>query len=199
MKKPTPLRGKIFMLIILTGIVGTFIWYLIEDDVWLWVGMLALVAISMWLDKIDEKRRRGKKLRLAIDVHGVCDENPEFFSKMTQLFVENGHEVHVLTGRRISDGALDEINDLNIHYTHFMSIADYHTERGTKMWEDKDGNPWLDDKDWDRTKGDYCKDNNIDFCIDDTERYAEYFETPFAHIKIQKNEKVAKKSPPKSK
>lgn len=130
----------------------------------------------------------SKKLKIALDIHGVCDANPSFFQELTKLFVREGHEVHVLTGRRISDGAVDEIQELGIEYTHFMSIADYHNEVGTKMWEDENGNPWLDDEDWDRTKGDYCDRHNIDFCIDDTERYAKYFKTPFAHIKINKNE-----------
>lgn len=128
-------------------------------------------------------------MKVGFDIHGVCDANPEFFSLISKLLVDNGHEVHVLTGRRVSDGALDEVKELNISYTHFFSISDYHEEVGTKMWEDENGNPWLDDVTWDSTKGNYCKRNNIDFCIDDTERYGQYFETPFAFMKVKKDEK----------
>lgn len=124
-------------------------------------------------------------MKIALDIHGVCDANPKFFAELTKLFKEAEHEVHILTGRRISDGALKEVEELNLSYTHFFSIADYHREKGTKMWEDENGNPWLDDKTWDRSKADYCKRNKIDFCIDDTERYGEYFETPFGFIQIK--------------
>lgn len=128
-------------------------------------------------------------MKIGLDIHGVCDTSPEFFKVLTKLFVDAGHEVHILTGRRVSDGAIKEIEDLNISYTHFFSIADYHESSGTEMSNDNNGNPWMDDETWDRTKGDYCKRNNIDFCLDDTERYGKYFETPFAFIKIKKDEK----------
>ena len=125
-------------------------------------------------------------MKIAIDIHGVCDANPKFFSELSKLFVAAGNEVHILTGRKVSQGALKEIEELNISYSHFFSIADHHEELGTEMWEDEKGNPWLDNKVWDATKGEYCKKHNIDFCIDDTERYGEYFETPFAFMKIKK-------------
>ena len=128
-------------------------------------------------------------MKIGLDIHGVCDANPKFFAEMSKLFVEAGHEVHILTGRRVSDGALEEVKELNISYTHFFSIADYHDESGTKMWEDENGNPWLDDATWDSTKGDYCRERQIDFCFDDTERYGQYFDTPFAFIQISKDEK----------
>ena len=122
--------------------------------------------------------------KLAIDIHGVCNKAPEFFALISRLLIENNNEIHVLTGRRISDGAMDEIKELGISYTHFFSISDHHRESGTDM-DIIDGNPWMDDEIWDRSKGDYCKKHQIDFCIDDTERYGQYFETPFALIKIK--------------
>lgn len=131
----------------------------------------------------------SKVYKIGLDIHGVCDANPEFFAKLSKLFVEAGCEVHILTGRRESDGALKEIEELGLSHTHFFSISDYHQRVGTKMTNDKDGNPWMDDETWDRTKGDYCKEHKIDFCFDDTERYGQYFETPFAYIKIKKDEK----------
>ena len=36
---------------------------------------------------------------------------------------------------------------------------------------------------WDSIKGKYCKDNNIDLHIDDTEVYSKYFTTPFLLFK----------------
>jgi hypothetical protein len=124
-------------------------------------------------------------MKIGLDIHGVCDTNPEFFKEMSRLFVEAGHEVHILTGMRVSDGALDEIKELGISYTHFFSIADYHEQSGTAISNDSNGNPWMDNEAWDRTKGDYCEKHKIDFCIDDTERYGDHFTTPFAFIKIK--------------
>jgi hypothetical protein len=128
-------------------------------------------------------------MKIGLDIHGVCDANPEFFVELSKLFVNSGHEVHILTGRRVSDGALQEIKELGLSYTHFFSISDHHKNVGTVMRNDKNGNPWMEDETWDRTKGDYCKEQNIDFCMDDTERYGQYFVTPFAFIKIKKDEK----------
>ena len=125
-------------------------------------------------------------MKIGFDVHGVCDKAPEFFSLISKLLVESGNEVHILTGRRVSDGAIEEIEELGIAYTHFFSISDYHKEVGTKIWEDENGNPWLEGELWDRTKADYCEKNKIDFHIDDTERYGEYFKTPFALLNIKK-------------
>ena len=34
------------------------------------------------------------KMKIGLDVHGVLDEEPEFFALMGKYFVENGHEVH---------------------------------------------------------------------------------------------------------
>lgn len=128
----------------------------------------------------------NKVYKIGLDIHGVCDKMPEFFSLISRLLVESNHEVHVITGKRASDGALDEIKSLGIVYTHFFSIADFHANNGTVMWNDDKGTPWLDGEAWDRTKGDYCKENGIDFHIDDTLRYGDYFSTPFAFIQIQK-------------
>jgi hypothetical protein len=48
-----------------------------------------------------------KKLKIGLDIHGICDANPEFFSELSRLFVNAEHEVHIITGRRVSDGAIE--------------------------------------------------------------------------------------------
>jgi len=127
-------------------------------------------------------------MKIALDIHDVCDANPEFFAELTNLFIEGGHEIHILTGQSAKDGSLDEIKKLNLSYTHFFSCFDYHIEKGTVM-SGGINNIFMPDEIWNRTKGDYCRDNKIDFCIDDRESLLEYFETPFASIKIKKYEK----------
>jgi len=149
-------------------------------------GISILISI---IEMIPKFKAPKKKLKIGLDIHGICDAKPEFFSELSRLFVNAGHDVHIITGRRVSDGALDEIKDLGLSYTHFFSISDYHVEKGTKVWEDDDGNPWLEGELWDRTKGDYCAKHNIDFHIDDTARYGDYFKTTFMLSKIFKRAK----------
>lgn len=146
--------------------------------------MLFILVVLKIIEMLPKFSVPRNKLKIGLDVHGICDANPEFFSELSRLLVNNNHEVHILTGRRVRDGALEEIKELGISYTHFFSIADFHEETGTKVWEDDNGNPWLEGELWDKTKGEYCKNHKIDFHIDDTERYGEYFETPFMLSKI---------------
>lgn len=186
-KKEIPLRGKIFMWILRIAIIGLAIWYFAAGQ----LGVLIFFAFVVVANALLERRARNKmkknRMKIALDIHGVCDTNPKFFKELTRLFISNGHEVHILTGRRVKDGALDEIEELGLEYTHFFSITDYHHDKGTEVNDDENGDPWIDDIAWDRSKGDYCKRNNIDFCIDDTERYGQYFETPFAYMNIKKD------------
>ena len=126
-----------------------------------------------------------KKLKIGLDIHGVCDANPEFFSELSRLFVNAGHEVIIITGRMESHGAIDEIKKLGISYTKFYSIADYHVKIGTKIWYDEKGNPWIEPEFWDTTKAEICKKENIDFHIDDSSVYGKYFKTPYAQISIK--------------
>lgn len=127
----------------------------------------------------------SKILKLGLDIHGVIDRQPELFSYITHNLKKNNHEIHILTGSHITDDIINELNSYNVVWDKLFSISDYHKESGTKMWYDENGNPWIDNKDWDVTKGIYCKENNIDLCLDDTERYGKYFETKFLHINLR--------------
>lgn len=132
---------------------------------------------------------------LGLDLHGIINAHPEFFSSLTQSLVKDGWSVHVLTGSHIKEQEIEKLlKSYNISYTHLFSIADYHRDNKTEgMWYDKKGDPWVSDENWDRTKANYCKENNIMFCIDDTARYANYFETPFGYMSIQSSNKKPNK------
>ena len=128
-------------------------------------------------------------MKLGLDIHGVADEGKKFFSELTSLLVANGHEVHVITGPRVTQKLVNELKDFGIVYTHLFSITDFHLEKGTKIeWDDK-GNPHLDPYLWDRTKGDYCLQHQIDLHLDDSDSYAYFFKTPFARY-LSKNKRV---------
>ncbi len=124
-------------------------------------------------------------MKIGLDIHGVCDANPKFFAELSKLFVEAGHEVIIITGKMKSHGAVDEIKELGISYTKFFSIVDYHLENGTEISFDSNGNPWINDDIWNRTKAEICEKEKIDFHIDDSSIYGEYFNTPYAQISIK--------------
>lgn len=137
----------------------------------------------------------SNKKSLALDLHGIINTAPDFFGPLTQSLVKDGWEIHVLTGSHIKENNIEEeLKSYGIKYTHLFSIADYHRENQTTgMWYDKNGDPWVSDEDWDKTKAEYCKRNEISFCIDDTARYANYFETSFGYMSIQTSKKKPNK------
>jgi hypothetical protein len=133
-------------------------------------------------------------MKIGLDIHGVITKHPKFFSELTKLFKEAGHEVHILTGSSLNPDtkygriALDELKKYGIHYTHLYSIIDHQEKIGTEIVYEDDENPWIDDDLWNCAKGDYCKEHNIDIMFDDTRAYADYFDTPFVHFLSIKKE-----------
>lgn len=123
-------------------------------------------------------------MKIGIDIHGVCNKAPKFFSELSRLFVEAGHDIIVITGRMESHGAIEELNELGISYTKFFSIIDYHIKKGSNVTFDENGNPWICDELWNSTKSEICEIENIDFHIDDSSIYGQYFKTPYAQIII---------------
>lgn len=123
------------------------------------------------------------KIKISFDIHGVIDQLPKVFSFLSKIIVDNGAELHVITGSPI-DVAINELKEFDIKYTHLFSIPDYHLSIGTETngVHPKYGIPLIPDDVWDKTKGEYCKKNNICLHIDDTIQYNDYFETPFCKL-----------------
>lgn len=120
-----------------------------------------------------------KKLKIGLDVHGVIDMMPSFFSHYTKMMREQGHEIHVITGQMDSVNLRNDLEEMNIEYDHLFSISTDLIQEGELVRFDGNGNPWFDDELWDKAKGKYCSQNDIDYHYDDTERYGEHFITPF--------------------
>lgn len=117
-------------------------------------------------------------MKIGIDIHGVIDSDPMFFSKLTKSLRDAGNEVHILTG--VEDGfeVRESLKDLDITYTHFFSITTHHKTIGTNI-KYIDGNPrhpLIQSDRWDKTKADYCLKNGIDIMIDDSIMYEMYFD-----------------------
>lgn len=129
-----------------------------------------------------------KKFKIGCDLHGVIDSMPEFFAFLSNAVIQAGGEFHIITGGT-TEKDIKLLNDYNIKWTHFFSVSDYHMEIGTPTEgiHDKYGFPRVSDDDWDKTKGKYCKDNDIDMHIDDTIQYNEHFLTPFCRMWVNSN------------
>jgi UDP:flavonoid glycosyltransferase YjiC (YdhE family) len=125
--------------------------------------------------------KTSKKIKIGIDIHGVIDAHPEFFSTLTKLLVDNGHEVHIITGSKITE-EMEHLEKFGISYTHLFSITDHHANKGTAIKWDEKGEPHLDPYLWDKTKAEYCKEAGIDLHFDDSDTYNYFFKTPYARF-----------------
>jgi len=126
-------------------------------------------------------------LKFGFDIHGVLDDLPEVFVAMNGALYEAGHEIHILTGSRETQDIHQELAEIGIRYHKFFSITDYHESIGTKVWNDENGEPWLDNERWNRTKAEYCEREGIDLHFDDSSEYEPHFVTPFARIWTKNN------------
>lgn len=129
------------------------------------------------------------KLRIGLDIHGVIDAKPFFFSQFSHRLIENGHEVYIITGAKISEGLIRKLRNLGMVWTGLYSITNYNEDKGASIrYEDPD-NPWMDEKTWDSTKARICDELKIDIHIDDTARYGEWFKTlriPTIYVLVHK-------------
>lgn len=123
-------------------------------------------------------------MKLGLDIHGVIDIYPEFFSELVRTLLKGDHEIHVLTGATF-DKALKKLKIADVLFTHFFSITDYCTARGEQITFDTKGDPHMDKELWDGAKAEYCQRNEIDLHLDDSYTYSKYFKTPY--IQVQKN------------
>ena len=127
------------------------------------------------------------KFKLGLDVHGVIDSMPEFFSFLTDSFIKNGGEIHIITGGRWDSEFEKQLNNFGVKWTHKFSVYDYLKELdaeviGKVQFPDGTIQKKFKNEDWDLIKSQYCKENGIDLHIDDTLIYNNFFSTPFARL-----------------
>ena len=113
-------------------------------------------------------------MKIGIDIHGVADATPYLFRLLSMAQGLND-EIHIVTGGQLTPKYLKYVNALGINYDKIFSISDHLLESDTPVrWSDAE-NPWFDAELWNKAKADYCEKHDIDFMLDDTERYAKYF------------------------
>lgn len=136
-------------------------------------------------------------MKLGLDIHGVIDSNPESFAFMSQSVITNNGEVHIITGGSWTTDLEEQLKGYGIKWTSHFSVYDYLLESGidsigTIQFPDGTIQKKFDYHLWDTIKAGYCKSNNIDLHIDDTEVYSNYFTTPFLLYKSSEDfEKIS--------
>ena len=121
--------------------------------------------------------------KIGLDIHGVIDHDPEFFSWLSSRLRDKGWEVHVITGGKWEHNE-HLLAEWRMEYDTFFSITDKHVELGTPLKPDcPDGQVCIADNIWDREKGWYCSKNSISVMVDDTLHYSNYMPdfTKFFH------------------
>ena len=126
-----------------------------------------------------------KNIKIGLDIHGVIDKNPEFFTAFAKLIKQFCGEIHIITGTPISEAEnqLLSYNNGIKWWDHFFSIDDYLYKNKIYHGIDERGGRIYDEGEWDRAKAKYCSENNINLHIDDSGEYEKFFSTPYFCIK----------------
>ena len=125
-------------------------------------------------------------MKFGFDVHGVVDTHCDIYATITAALVAAGHEVHVITGAVMSHELEGILKESGVTYTNFFSIAQYHMDKGDNEVKWVDGEPWMDDEVWNRTKADYCHREGINVLIDDSPVYGQFFDKDTIYL-LQKD------------
>ena len=120
-------------------------------------------------------------MKFGFDIHGVVDKDPLIFSSITKQLILDGHEIHILTGHQITGELKKKLFKLNITWNKLFSIVDYHLSIGTEVDLSDAHNPRIEENLWNKTKGIYCLENNINLHVDDSLIYGNSFSTPYCH------------------
>ena len=63
------------------------------------------------------------KFKIGIDIHGVLDTLPEFFSFLAESVIKNNGEVHIITGGEWTEKLEKQLS--SIKYTHKFSVYEH--------------------------------------------------------------------------
>lgn len=123
---------------------------------------------------------KRKVLKIGLDIHGVANADAAFFSELTHVLVDGGHEVHILTGVERTPALERHLKiDLELSWTHLFSITSHCRDLGADI-ETIQGKPYVDEDLWNRAKAEYCRQHAIDLHLDDSAVYGRHFSTPYA-------------------
>lgn len=120
-----------------------------------------------------------KKFKIGLDLDGVIDIKPESFKFIADHLLHSGHEVHIITGRRLErelDETVNLLKKLKFRYTELhLYPGDYELVLPLPMEVTQELGRW---------KADACQDLGIDLFFDDSlHRYrADFGNTAVVHV-----------------
>ncbi len=121
--------------------------------------------------------------QIGLDIHGVIDAYPKFFSVLTSMFWARDYHIHIITGQEIEAGEIrQKLSKWGISYDFLFSVSDDLIEKGLLL-KRTDKGPWFADEHWDSAKAEYCAKHEIDLHIDDSPIYGKHFRTPYMQVK----------------
>ena len=126
----------------------------------------------------------------------MIDALPEFFAFLTDSVIKNGGEIHIITGGSWNQDLEDLVNSYGVKWTHKFSVYDHLIEidtptTGEIKFPDGTVQKKFAGDAWDKAKGEYCREHEISFHIDDTLIYNDFFTTPFTRLWTHNNKPKA--------
>ena len=123
------------------------------------------------------------KLKIGLDYHGVIDCKLSYFADFCALARHRGHLIYIITG-----GPMFKVRQLltkqGIEYDFIFAISDYCQALG-EIEQDLSGDLVVPEHCWNKAKADFCRRNHINFHIDDSKEYENWFSTPFCYYDAQ--------------
>ena len=119
-------------------------------------------------------------IKLGLDLHGVVDAAPIFFSHLADVMRYRGHEIYIVTGREDCAKLREELEECSMSsklYNGILSITSYQKALGTPVHylDGRKSQPMMEPKVWNPTKAMLCATAGIDIMIDDSTLYEPYF------------------------
>ncbi len=115
--------------------------------------------------------------RIGLDFHGVITASPVFLAAQAKKLMDDGHEVHIMTGSRYDEGTDAMLGEYGftrgVHYSHYFSITDHLISTGEEV-SFRHGMPYADTLLWNSAKGEYAILNHIECLWDDSPAYGRY-------------------------
>lgn len=116
-------------------------------------------------------------IKIGLDLHGVIDKDPHFFSNLSIKMMNEDNEVYVITGQENTEKLHKELKNYGIKFTKVLSITSYNKKIGipVRYLNGDPTQPMMDESVWNATKSVLCFINKIDIMIDDSLIYGKYF------------------------
>ncbi|MBU0958501.1 MAG: hypothetical protein KKB31_01020 [Nanoarchaeota archaeon] len=127
-------------------------------------------------------------MNIAFDIHGTLDKYKilrDFLWLLSRFqHITSNVRVYIISGAP-EEQLIKECEELGLpKKIKIISVVDYLKKKDVEMWQDKNGNWWTFAGEWWPSKGDICREYEIDILFDNDKRYKENIpdSTVFVHV-----------------